>query len=234
MKHIVFILAAFSLATNSLAQVSSKTETVKIGDIFELNLISTDSLDYLKKTQPKFCSSKDEFPKLAPKGYVYDGIICEYDFDNNGLDDYLLFIRATKRENFVLEHFWNGIERDTLIDRNPRGYLLVMNRKERFEVTSFNYECFPSANESGGDNYHYPPEIKIRPRDYSDNESGLIVSYHHGQYGNWSYYFKYKDGDFIFTSYFRYEGISWTKVEVEEYTSKKDKKAIKMSQMVDI
>lgn len=210
MKHIVFILAAFSLATNSLAQVSSKTETVKFvkfGDVFELKLISTDSLDYLKKTQPKFCSSKDEFPKLAPKGYVYDGIICEYDFDNNGLDDYLLFIRATKRENFELEYFWNGIERDTLIDRNPRGYLLVMNRKERFEVTSFNYECFPSANESGGN--YFPPELDISPINFTNNGNGIEVSYWHGRYGNWGYSFKYKDGDFILTKYNNNESMSW-------------------------
>ena len=207
MKHIVFILAAFSLAINSLSQVSSKTETVKFCDVLEFELISADSLNCLKKTQPKFCSSIDEFPKLAPQGYVYDGIICDHDFDNNGLTDYLLFIRATKRENFELEDFWQGVERDTLIDRNPRGYLLVMNRKERFEVTSFNYECFPSANESGG--VYFPPELDISPINFTDNGKGVEVSYWHGRYGNWGYKFKYIDGDFVLTKYYNNESMSW-------------------------
>ncbi|MBO7593424.1 MAG: hypothetical protein J6T12_00480 [Salinivirgaceae bacterium] len=180
---------------------------MKFGDVLEFELISADSLNCLKKTQPKFCSSIDEFPKLAPQGYVYDGIICDHDFDNNGLTDYLLFIRATKRENFELENFWRGVERDTLIDRNPRGYLLAMNRGERFEVTSFNYECFPSANESGG--VYFPPELEISPINFSDNEKGLDVSYSHGRYGYWVYSFKYNNGEFILTMFYRDESMSW-------------------------
>lgn len=136
----------------------------------------------------------------VPKEYKMLGFWTWGDFDSDGRMDYMVIVKGTKEENFV-ECEW---QEDSLIDRNPRGYVLVMNRDDQYVVTSYNYECFPSENEDGG--VYFPPELYI---EYYHRTHVLDVTYSHGRYGSWSFYFKYRDGDFVLVKDCSDESLSW-------------------------
>lgn len=159
---------------------------------------TADTKAELKRTT---CSKVEEFSSLLPEPYVVDEYWEARDFDGDGKKDYMVAIRDTDRAKFEeIEDF------DTLVvvDRNPRGYLLMMNKGNHFEATAYNFTCFPSENEDGG--VYFAPELYI----YYDDESRiLVVDYNHGRYGGWGYRFRYKDGDFVLIGSSKGESMSY-------------------------
>lgn len=85
---------------------------------------------------------------------------------------------------------------DGLIDRNPRGYVVVVKNNDRYELSSYNFKCFPSENEDGG--CYFPPDLIVN----SDSaNTRIFVHYGYGRYGYWTYTFRYENGDYTLEQY---------------------------------
>lgn len=208
---LLILSLSFSCNTNNETQISSNGSNTTVSDsvaVIETNDTITaveDDFNATSMMDQKLDSDDslavmNDIANSVPSIYKIDGFWIWADFDDDGLTDYLVKVRGTDEEAFVKPD-WGC---DTLVDRNPRGYLLVMNRNNRYVVTSYNYECFPSENEDGG--VYFPPELFV---EYDDNHHCLIVSYGHGRYGSWDYRFKYRDGDFVLVAEGRDESASW-------------------------
>ncbi len=125
--------------------------------------------------------------KAIPKGYVvYDTIYG--DLNNDKLEDCVLMIKATDKNNIVVDEYRGEL------DRNRRGIIVVFNGNTTCEVVAKNYNCFSSENEEGG--AYYAPEL------YLEIEKGnLYIKYAHGRYGYWNYTFRYRNANFELIGY---------------------------------
>lgn len=197
----------FRLALSSRGQVDMKDSVHIIKK--ETERIFPGNTFYENVNQPKRCASEDQIPTLVPKEYCFEDYWTQGDFDGDGLGDYMVCVCDSNSSRYEYDTYYayldgnKSVEKDTLIDRNPRGYLLVMNRGSYFEVTSYNYECFPSENEDGG--VYFAPELNVS---YDSQSHQLHVSYFHGRYGGWEYHFKYHDGEFELVRETRDESVS--------------------------
>jgi hypothetical protein len=129
---------------------------------------------------------------LVDTPYVYNGIWTSCDVNEDGLTDYLLNVKGTDPSNWEPYQF----NEDSLVDRNKRGFILVINRGDYFETDIRNYDCFPSENEDGGSSF--PPELIIET-----NNKSLTINYEREVFGSWAYEFIYKKDNYVLTSYSR-------------------------------
>ncbi|MBP5454943.1 MAG: hypothetical protein J6Y37_00405 [Paludibacteraceae bacterium] len=153
----------------------------------------------MKQQTIKHCKSKENLSELVPKNFIYDGLWLEQDFDEDGRTDYLVKVRSNDSEKLKPR---NNVDA-TLVDRDVQGYILVMNRGKRLEVTSFNYNCFLSEKEES--DIDFAPELSIQ---YNYVDKTLQVGYDNGRYGEWRYEFRYQDGDFVLINFREYETYS--------------------------
>ncbi len=123
-----------------------------------------------------------ELLSFIPKGYVefqkYFG-----DLNKDGQDDCVLIIKATNKNNIVLNRF------DEKVDRNRRGIIVLLKNENVFQLADKNYDCFSSENEDGG--VYFAPELWIE-----FERGNLIVHYGHGRYGFWRYIFRFQNSNF--------------------------------------
>lgn len=192
---------ALSLENNEMEEDTVSLDSIaKMGPYYifhsGLMLAKNQNDSYYKNVyQPKKCKTKADIPTLLPKEYAFDDYWLEADFDEDGRVDYMVRVRDTNSCRFEYEYAYTNDyreQKDSFIDRNPRGYMLVMNRDNYYEVTSYNYECFPSENEEGG-TANMPPEIDI----YYDQSHQLNINYNHGRYGVWwKFCFRYRNENF--------------------------------------
>lgn len=180
----------------------------------------------------------EDIIKYVKDGYRIKCLGTFGDFDQDGDIDYLIIVQNTDLENFVPNPYYESDDENnsdydeekdsndkrkdwdlndylndkSLLDRNPRGYLVVMNRHNNYEITSYNYDCFPSENEEGG--VYFAPELSI---EYHKTAHRLKVSYSHGRYGDWAYEFRYNDGDFELVREYSNSSSSW----IADYTDRK-------------
>ena len=129
------------------------------------------------------CNAQNKpLSQFVPDGYVlfedYNG-----DLNNDDLEDCILIIKNTKKENIVTNQF------NAEVDRNRRGIMVLLRNENNYEVVVQNLNCFSSENEDGG--VYMPPELSID----IENEK-LKIHYSHGRYGYWQYTFKYDKNDF--------------------------------------
>lgn len=82
-----------------------------------------------------------------------------------------------------------------MVDRNRRGLIILTEKNDEYEIALKNLSCFSSENEEGG--VYYAPELSLE----STGNGNLIVSYHHGRYGYWSYTFRWNNNDFELIGY---------------------------------
>ncbi|WP_419678408.1 hypothetical protein ACN2EN_04985 [Aliarcobacter lanthieri] len=130
--------------------------------------------------------SKDPF-EFIPKGYVlYDKLVG--DLNKDGLEDIVLIIKGTDENNMI------EVDHVGVVDRNRRGIIIALNKKDYYEIVISNYDCFSSENEDGG--VYFPPDLCI----YID-KGNLFIDYGHGRYGYWSYIFRYKNSNFELIGY---------------------------------
>lgn len=132
-------------------------------------------------------AQKKDIKHFIPKGYVlYDTIYG--DLNKDKLEDCILIIKGTNKENFELNRS------DELVDRNRRGIIILFKNEKGYQKATENIACFYSENEDGG--VYFAPEL------YFDVKRGnLIIHYAHGRYGYWSYTFRYQDSKFKLIGY---------------------------------
>lgn len=124
---------------------------------------------------------------FVPKGYtVFDEM--HGDLNNDGSDDCILIIKGTAKENIVED------ESQGKVDRNRRGMLILLNKKDNYELAVKNTDCFSSENEDGG--VYFAPELSVEIK-----KGKLFVNYSHGRYGYWQYTFRFKNSDFELIGY---------------------------------
>lgn len=149
-------------------------------------------LDYTRLQTPKVrCKSVDDFKSLVDTPYVYNGIWTSCDVNEDGLTDYLLNVKGTDSSNWEPYLF----NEDSLVDRNKRGFILVINRGDYFETDIRNYDCFPSEN----DRLNYPKEFDIWA-----SKNSLLIEYWQVRYGSWKYEFIYRSGNYVLISFNRH------------------------------
>ena len=133
---------------------------------------------------PKTAKSPTEF---VPAGYVVFQQI-QGDLNKDNQVDYVLIIKGTDKANFVKD------EHRGELDRNPRGIIIALKNKDRYELALENRDCFSSENEDGG--VYFAPELEV-----SISRGNLLVHYAHGRYGYWTYNFRYQNSDFELIGY---------------------------------
>lgn len=124
---------------------------------------------------------------FLPKGFILFEKI-NGDLDKDGIEDCILIIKATDKSKFVKDEY-HGI-----LDRNRRGIIVLLNKKDHYELALKNYNCFSSENEDGG--IYFPPDLSVQIE-----KNKLFVHYGHGRYGYWKYTFRYKNSDFELIGY---------------------------------
>ena len=91
---------------------------------------------------------------FLPKGFmVFDKKFG--DLNKDGLDDCILIIKGTNKEN-IIQHEYRGE-----LDRNRRGIIVLFKKNDSYELAVKNYDCFSSENEEGG--VYYAPELDVYP-----------------------------------------------------------------------
>lgn len=195
MKHLLpFLIAAlFLIACHSKTKESARPAPVQ-------SKIAPVAGTKVSDTQPATKVSLKDLSGFIPKGYALhafkDGTFNEYDsitagdLNKDGLPDLVLMIKATNKNNFVNDEYRGPL------DRNRRGIIILFNKKDHYEIASKNYNCFSSENEDGG--VYLPPELSP-----NIDKGNLYIDYGHGRYGNWTYTFRYQNGDFELIGYDR-------------------------------
>lgn len=117
-----------------------------------------------------------------PKGYVIFEKI-EGDLNKDGVEDFVLIIKGTDKTKIIDE-----------LDRNRRGIIVLLKKKEQYELVLKNTDCFSSENEEGG--VYFAPELSVEI-----NKGNLYVGFKHGRYGYWTYTFRLNKSDFELIGY---------------------------------
>ncbi|MCJ8153935.1 hypothetical protein MKJ01_09220 [Chryseobacterium sp. SSA4.19] len=122
---------------------------------------------------------------FLPKGYVLFEEVYG-DLNNDGLKDCIVIIKATDKDNIILD------ENRRKSDRNRRGIIVVFKTKnDDYRLIVENDNCFSSENEEGGN--YYAPELMV----YVE-KGNLFIHYAHGY---WKYTFRLKGSDFQLIGY---------------------------------
>lgn len=138
------------------------------------------------------CKDTAQFATLVKAPLNYIGIWSTCDVNEDGKTDYLIGVKGTDKECFEEDM------RGEMVDRNRRGFILVINKGDHFETDIYNLNCFLSENEDGG--VYYAPELTVG----ADGKK-LNVEYSHGRYGLWSYKFNYTNGNYELAECYRDE-----------------------------
>jgi len=131
--------------------------------------------------------SKQNPSDFVPKGYIVFEKI-NGDLNKDGIEDCVLLIKGTDKSKIVTDEFKGKL------DRNRRGIIVLLNKKEHYEPVVKNYDCFSSENEDGG--VYYPPELSIEI-----GKGNLYIQYRHGRYGYWHYTFRHQNAGFELIGY---------------------------------
>jgi hypothetical protein len=124
---------------------------------------------------------------FLPKGYTIDEKI-KGDVNKDGLEDYVVVIKGSNKNKIIKDEYRGEL------DRNRRGIIVLLNKKDHYELVVKNYDCFSSENEDGG--VYFPPELSVEI-----NKGNLYLHYAHGRYGYWEYTFRFKNSDFELIGY---------------------------------
>ena len=113
------------------------------------------------------------------------------DLNKDGLEDIVLIIKGTDKNKIIQD------EDRGKLDRNRRGIIILFTKGNSYLLAAKNYDCFSSENEDGG--VYFAPELYVEVK-----KGNLVVEYLHGRYGNWSYIFRFQNGDFELIGYDSY------------------------------
>lgn len=201
MKQIIYILTFLLLA--GCGQQNSEQATIPVSDKTATNNNTTDqhNLTVEQKKNPT---------DFLPKGFVVFEKI-NGDLNKDGIEDCVLIIKGTDKNQVITDEYRGQL------DRNRRGIIVLFNKNDHYELAVKNYDCFSSENEDGG--VYFAPEL------YVEIKNGkLNVSFGHGRYGNWSYTFRYQNGDMELIGYDLYSSrgpVPQYEVSINFLTQKK-------------
>lgn len=124
---------------------------------------------------------------FLPKGYV---VVEELrgDLTKDDLEDLVYIIQGTD-EKLILDDETRGI-----LNHNPRGIVIGIQREGTYEVALENHTCFPSDGEDG--EVYYAPDLSFKIA-----KGNLYVTFDHGRYGSSTYTFRYQNIDFELIGY---------------------------------
>lgn len=158
---------------------------------------------------------------FVPKAYVinkYEGGVSadkwdeiKGDLNNDSTEDLVLIIKGTDKTKIIQDEYRGKL------DRNRRGIIVLLKKGDLYEVAAKNYDCFSSEYEDGG--VYFAPELY-----FEITKGKLYINYGHGRYGNWSYTFKYKNGDMEligYDSYYSRGPVPQNEVSINFLTKKK-------------
>ena len=145
-----------------------------------------------------------------PGGYgIYEKL--SGDLNADGVQDSIIVVKA-KDSTKVVENRYGQ-----LVDRNRRGLLIFLNKKDQWEPIVQNMDCFASENEEGGN--YYAPQLS-----FAIEANQLKVNYEHGRYGRWTYTFEFNIADFDLVYYEHYASNPGTTHDIAitkiDFTSK--------------
>ena len=178
-KYLLFIGTIVLLSTNisckhsKTKKESQETEVVDLKEIPEVEETAVET--------------KKDLTDFIPKNYIsFDTIYG--DLNKDGLEDCALIIKGTDKSKFITD------ESRGKLDRNRRGIIVLLNKKEGYELVVKNYDCFSSENEDGG--VYFAPDLNVEI-----TKDKLFVHYGHGRYGYWQYMFRLQDNDLALIGY---------------------------------
>lgn len=130
---------------------------------------------------------KQDPADFLPKGYVIFEKITG-DLNKDGMEDCVIIIKGSDTNKIVTDEYRGKL------DRNRRGIIVLFNKKDHYELSLKNCDCFSSENEDGG--VYFPPELSIEIK-----KGNLYAHYGHGRYGYWEYTFRFNNSDFELIGY---------------------------------
>lgn len=205
MKKFVSSITGLLLCVTAFAITGQQA---KVAKLVGLELKEKDSIKFRRMS----CSSNRELHAMLPKNYVFDKETSYEEIMKSPSDHVFVMIRLTDKSNY--EPNITG----TMVDRNPRGYVVLAKQGKTLCIKSYNLDCFYSENEDGG--AYFAPELG-----YYETNGILHIHYSHGRYGFWWYEFKYENGDYTLIKSFIDESASWitetltsTEIDLEEGT----------------
>lgn len=178
----ILILSLFLLGIISCNTLTDSADNQSIStDSDDIEAVVEDIVSILKDT------ISEEVAYSIPKGYKLYGKV-QGDLNGDDLDDYVVMVKATKKEHIVINRF------DEEVYRNRRGVLIYLSEGVKSNLAIENVNCFSSENEDGG--VYFPPELSASIRD-----GKLYLDFAHGRYGYWTYTFRYQNNDFELIGY---------------------------------
>ncbi|AWX46073.1 hypothetical protein HME9304_03105 [Flagellimonas maritima] len=110
------------------------------------------------------------------------------DLNGDGLDDSLVVVRDTNKENIIQD------EDHGEINTNRYGIAIYFNKKGENELVSQNLHCFPAGSDAG--RFSISPKLSLKI-----HNGNLYIHHDHGRYGYWEHVFKYINSDFELIRY---------------------------------
>ena len=179
MKQIIYILTLLLLA-NCGQHKSERKTTLPVTDTSAKNNKETNKLNLTGKQ------------KKNPNDFLQKGFIVfekiKGDLNNDGIEDCVLIIKGTDKKQIIIDEYRGKL------DRNRRGIIVLLDKKNHYELAIKNESCFSSENEDGG--VYFAPELSVEIK-----KGNLFVHYGHGRYGYWQYNFRYQESDFELIGY---------------------------------
>ena len=184
---VVGLLLAVFMLSGCREKVRSKADTANPQAAVSQSMKRISKVEKQGDMRQYEVADQKRITDFIPKGYkLFEKI--SGDLNNDGLDDCVLIIKATRKDGFVKDF------KDEVVDRNRRGIIILFTEKDGYKLASKNYNCFSSENEDGG--VYFSPELGVIIKD-----SKLYLHYYHGRYGYWEYCFRYQNSDFMLIGY---------------------------------
>lgn len=118
--------------------------------------------------------------KKNPAEYLTNGFVVFEeiygDINNDKVEDCILITKGNNKDHIIKDDDFGET------DRNRRGIMVLLNRKNNYELMLKNDTCFSSANADGG--VYFAPELMVKIK-----KGNLYIEYNHGRYGYKKYCF---------------------------------------------
>jgi hypothetical protein len=180
MNKYIFFTAAILISLGNLSCSKTKKEPAQVQE-------TLNNVEEVAENPVATVEKRKNVEDFIPEGHVlFEKILG--DLNKDGLEDCILIIKGTDKSKIVKD------ESRGALDRNRRGIIVLLNKKDGYELAVKNYECFSSENEDGG--VYFAPDLGVEI-----TKGKLFIHYAHGRYGYWRYMFRLQNSDFELIGY---------------------------------